>query len=264
MNMSFYTGAAGARQFTKKLDIVANNLANINTHGYQPKTAAFSQLVQYNLNGSEGEQTELQAGAGAKLSRTWTDFSASGVVQTGSEYDYAIMDSNAFFMLQDPASGKISFTRDGHFHVTEREDGFYLMTDNGKLVLDENQEPLKAEVTDVEKIQEEYENGEDESWDDYDDWDEDEEDKPVAGVYTFENPSRLISIGNNEYVPQEEGVEAVVKTNASVTKGALESSGTDMAKEMVHIIESQRAFSYALKMVAVSDEIETTVNSLRG
>lgn len=74
MNMSFYTGAAGARQFTKKLDIVANNLANINTHGYQPKTAAFSQLVQYNLNGSEGEQTELQAGAGAKLSRTWTDF----------------------------------------------------------------------------------------------------------------------------------------------------------------------------------------------
>ena len=73
MNMSFYTGATGARQFTKKLSVTANNLANINTRGYKPKTAAFSQLVQYNLNDSETAQTQLQAGAGVSLSRTWTD-----------------------------------------------------------------------------------------------------------------------------------------------------------------------------------------------
>ena len=60
MNMSFYTGATGARQFTKKLSVTANNLANINTRGYKPKTAAFSQLVQYNLNDSETAQTQLQ------------------------------------------------------------------------------------------------------------------------------------------------------------------------------------------------------------
>lgn len=259
MNMSFYTSAVGAKQFTKKLDIAANNLANINTHGYQPKTAAFSQLVQYNLNDSENAETELQAGAGSSLVRTWTDFSASGVSQTGSEYDYAILESNAFFMLQDPTTGAISYTRDGHFHRAEREDGFYLMTDNGKLVLDQNQEPLKAEVVDVEKLQQESEDG----WEDTAD-DTEDEDKPVIGVYTFENPSRLISTGSNEYVPQDAGAEAVLKKNASLASGALESSGTDMAKEMVHIIESQRAFSYALKMVTVSDEIETTVNSLRG
>lgn len=256
------SSAVGAKQFTKKLDVAANNLANINTHGFHPKTAAFSQLVQYNLNDSAEAQTELQAGAGARLTRTWTDFSTSGMVRTDSEYDYAIQDDNAFFMLQDPESGEISFTRDGHFHRAEREDGFYLMTDSGKMVLDQNQMPLKAEVTDVERLQEEMEDGWEESYDDIED--EEEEEKPVVGVYTFENPSRLVSLGDNEYIPADEGMEAVLKTDASLVTGALESSGTDMAKEMVHIIESQQAFRYALKMVTVSDEIETTVNSLRG
>ena len=37
-----------------------------------------------------------------------------------------------------------------------------------------------------------------------------------------------------------------------------------MAREMTRVIECQRAFSYALKMVTTSDEIESTINSLRG
>ena len=41
MNMSFHTGKSGAGQFTKKLSVVSNNLANINNTGFKPKTAAF-------------------------------------------------------------------------------------------------------------------------------------------------------------------------------------------------------------------------------
>ena len=41
-------------------------------------------------------------------------------------------------------------------------------------------------------------------------------------------------------------------------------SGTDMAKELVRLIECQRAFTYALRMVTTSDEIEGTINPLRG
>lgn len=263
MNMSFYTGAVGAKQFTKKLSVTANNLANINTQGYKPKTASFASLVEYNLNDSETAVTELQAGAGAKISRTWTDFSSSAVSQTGGEYDYAILAPNAFFMIQDPETGAISYTRDGHFHCGQREDGFYLTTVNGKIVLDQNQEPLKLDVTDVEQLQQEMEDGGDDTIDDIDD-DMDDEDKPKIGVYTFENPSRLISQGDNEYVPQDAGVQGILKKSASLARGVLESSGTDMAKEMTRVIECQRAFSYALKMVTTSDEIEATINSLRG
>ena len=57
-------------------------------------------------------------------------------------------------MLQDPATGEITYTRNGHFHRGEREDGFYLNNRRRKLVLDQNRQPLKLEVTDVEKLQE--------------------------------------------------------------------------------------------------------------
>ena len=49
-----------------------------------------------------------------------------------------------------------------------------------------------------------------------------------------------------------------------VKQGLLEMSNTDLTQEFIKVIESQRAFSYALKMVITSDEIESTFNSLRG
>ncbi len=244
------------------MSVIANNIANVNNTGFKPKTAVFSDLLNYNLNDTEGAVTELQAGNGVKVQRTYTSFDSSGAVQTGSNLDYAIMEDNAFFMVQDPSTGNISYTRDGHFHRAEREDGFYLMTDAGKLVLDQNQEPFMVEVTDVEKLQAEMEEGYEEEIEDDDE--DDEENKPRVSLYTFRNPSRLTSIGNNEYVPVDADMEPVLIENPRLVTGALEQSGTDLTKELVRMIECQRAYSYALRMVTTSDEIEGTINSLRG
>ena len=92
----------------------------------------------------------------------------------------------------------------------------------------------------------------------------DEDEKPMVSLYTFQNPSRLVSTGSQEYVPRDGGVEGVLIEKPALAQGALEVSGTDMAKEMTRLIECQRAFSYALRMVITSDEIEGTINSLRG
>lgn len=262
MNMSFYVGALGASNCTEKLSVISNNLANVNNAGFKPKTAAFSELVNYNLNDSPEAVTELQAGAGMKVQRTSTGFDVSGLTQTGNPYDYAITQSNAFFMVQDPESGERSFTRNGHFHRGAREDGYYLTTENGKLVLDQNQEPIELDVLDIDKIREEMEEGYEEEIEDEDD--DEDDDKPKVSLYTFSNPSRLTSVGDNEYTPGDTGMEAVLVERPSLIKGALETSGTDIAKELTRLIECQRAFSYALKMVTTSDEIEGTINTLRG
>lgn len=137
MNQSFYVGAVGAGSCTEKLSVIANNLANVNNNGFKPKTAVFSDLINYNLNDSPGAVTQLQAGAGSRVERTYTSFDSAGITQTGEQYDYAILEPNAFFKVQDPGTGAVSYTRNGHFHRAEREDGFYLMTDAGKLVLDQ-------------------------------------------------------------------------------------------------------------------------------
>ena len=84
MNQSFYVGAVGAGSCTEKLSVIANNLANVNNNGFKPKTAVFSDLINYNLNDSTGVVTQLQAGAGSRVERTYTSFDSAGITQTGS------------------------------------------------------------------------------------------------------------------------------------------------------------------------------------
>lgn len=262
MEMSFYAGALGADHSQRKLSVIANNLANINNNGYKPKTAVFSELINYNLNDSADAVTKLNAGAGTRIQRTTTGFDMAGMKQTENEFDYAIAQPNAFFMVRDPMSGEVTYTRSGHFRRGQMEDGYYLTTDAGKLVLDQNQQPILLEVIDVEQMREAMEEGY-EPDEDYEE-DNEDEDSPKVSLYTFTNPSRLLSVGDNEYTVGDTGMEPILIENPSLVQGALETSGTDMAKEIAKMIECQRAFSFASRMITTSDEITGTVNTLRG
>ena len=82
-------------------------------------------------------------------------------------------------------------------------------------------------------------------------------------MYTFARRDGISDIGNNEYTVTEKNGAPILLENAKVIKGAEEVSGTDFAQEMTRMMEAQRAYSYSLKMVQTSDEIETTKNSIR-
>lgn len=249
MYQSFYTGALGAGSFLTKLSVVSNNLANINNNGFRAKNVAFSDLLNYNLNDSEDAVTELMAGNGMRVQRTYTDFGASAVTQTNRELDFAIMQDNAFFMVQDVGTGEITYTRSGRFHRGELNGSFYLTTESNRLVLDQNQQPIEVgQMPDANG-----EGGEDMA-----------DITSRIALYTFNNPSRLMNVGDNEFAPSDEGVQPILIENPYLVSSALETSGTSMADEMVKVIETQRAFSYALKVVTTEDEIESTINSLRG
>lgn len=263
MYQSFYTGALGAGACMAKMSVIANNLANINNNGFKPLNTAFSDLLNYNLNDSENAVTELMSGNGVRMQRTYATYGTEALTATNSSTDFAIMQDNAFFMVQDPVTKAITYTRTGQFYKGEMEDGFYLMTASGKLVLDQNGQPLAATVPDIEKIRAQL-SGEEEDVEDEDEEEEEiDENAPRLSVYTFANPSRLMCVGDNEYAPPA-GMEPVLVENPRIVTSMLEASGTNMAKEFVRLIECQRAYSYALKMVITSDEVESTINSLRG
>ena len=256
MDMSFYTGALGARASQNKLDLVANNLANINNGGFKPKQAGFQELVNSNLNAPREAVTDLQADNGTAVLSTRTNFSKAGMSVSDSDLDYAITDDNSFFMLKDPKTGAISYTRTGHFHRGLMEDGnFYLMTDSGKYVCGADGKEIRltdsgadgtAAETAADSLAEQMDQ--------------------TPGVYTIPYPSRLLNAGDNEWVIREgdTGNKAAAAENPGLEQHMLEDSGTDMAREMTDMIEAQRAFSYALRMVTTSDEVEGTINSLRG
>lgn len=248
MYQSFYSAAVGASAYLSKLGVTSNNLANINNHGFKPKNVAFSDLINYNLNDSEDAVTELMAGDGMRVQRTYTNFGTSAATMTNRPLDFAILQDNAFFMVQDVGTEAITYTRSGRFHRGELDGKFYLMTDSNRMVLDRERRPIE-----VGQMADETSAGEDLA-----------AIRQSIGLYTFNNPSRLENAGDNEYAPVDEGAEPILIENPQIASSALESSGTDMADEMVKVIEAQRAFTYALKMVTTSDEVESTINSLRG
>ena len=236
MNTSFYVAALGASNQQERLNVVANNLANVNTQGYQTKDLSFIELIRYNLNSSGEEMTDLQAGAGSAPKAVTSNFQEGPIQQTDSAYDYAII-GKGFFMLQDPETNQITYTRNGHFILSQYGDKSYLASENGKRVLDANQQPI------------EIINGEIQS---------------EIGVVNFTNKHGLENIGENEYYATERAGRAIPENNAIVKDHTLELSNVEVAAEYMKMVETQRAYNYVLKMVQTSDEIESVINNLRG
>ena len=83
------------------------------------------------------------------------------------------------------------------------------------------------------------------------------------GVYGFDILDGMQSNGRNEFTPTAKNGLPYLMRGARLVDHTLEMSGVDTAEEISRMIETQRAYSYALKMVQTSDEVMTTINGLR-
>ncbi len=238
MYTSFYTAARGAMEEQEKLNVVGHNLANANNYGYKAKTTVFTDLMYYNLNNYTGEDTRYKAGAGINVEKTNTDFSPKGLITTEDKFDFAIV-GKGFFMLRSPITNEITYTRNGHFSMSKRGNEFYLVNDNGNFVLDQNRNPIRVLDGNTGEL------------------------SSQIGVYGFNVLDGMQSTGNNEFTPVLKNGEPFLMRDAKLVDRALEMSGVDVADDFTRMIEAQRAYSYALKMVQTSDEVVNTINTLR-
>lgn len=235
MLQAFYSATVGSQQQMERLGVHSNNISNVNTYGYKPESPEFRSLMYGMLEGIDGEQ--LPRGSGAIMGHTTTNFDAGDVEQTGKDLDYAIA-GDGFFALYEPATGEVTFTRDGAFMMSAFEENgtqvYYLSDGEGRQVLSSDGYPLP--VTDPQQ------------------------ELPI-GVFTIQYQDGLLHDGSSNFVLTEKN--GVVRNGtAKLMRGFLESSGTDLAQELTKVIETQRSYSYALKMVTTADEVETTINNL--
>ncbi len=127
---TLYTAATGMEAMETKLDVIANNLANINTTGFKKGRANFEDLFYRNevLPGAEDQSGGLTAtgtaiGLGTSVSSIQTDFRQGAFLDTGNPLDVAIV-GEGFFQAQD-TDGTTVYTRAGNFSINA----------NGQLVL---------------------------------------------------------------------------------------------------------------------------------
>ena len=258
MNMSFYNAAVGAYQQQLRMNVQAQNIANVNTQGYRAERAAFGELMNRNVDGIDNSR--LPKGTGARMIHAPIDFSSRGFTDTGRNFDFAI-NGDGFFALFDPDTQEISFTRDGSFTMTQ----FWIPpAEDAAPEVDENGEEIEPQPTSVWRLSDNQGRCVLDPEGNFIVVDPDNQKAPLElGVFDYAIHYGMQHADSSRLLATDLNGQLYLGTG-EVKQGLLEMSNTDLTQEFIKVIESQRAFSYALKMVITSDEIESTFNRLRG
>lgn len=232
MIKAYYTATNGAMSTQNYLDVISNNMSNVQTEGYKKSKPEFSDLLYTNIRGAEGTDTELKSGSGSKINKVDVIFTQGTPVSTGVPTDFAIQ-GDGFFAVQFEEENL--FTRGGSFEITNIDDEKYL-TYQGGYVLNKDEEPIIVENTDDIEV----------------------------GVFVFNNNRDLQQAGNNLFRISNEDAEYSLLEDSRVMKGFVEASNVEVSEEMVKLIQIQRAFQLNSSVIKTADEIEQTINTLRG
>jgi len=259
MLRGLWTAASGMNSMQLNLDVVANNIANVNTVGFKKSRADFEDLLYQTTRSAgvdrgDGTQvpTGIQVGMGSKPSAVQKMFTQGDYVNTGNELDWAI-EGRGFFKVV--SNGEEFYTRAGAFK--HDKDG-YIVTSNGDRLQPEFAVPQGSVRVSVDSY------GTLSALD-------------AAGnalastqltIVDFINPAGLYSMGKNLYRQTEasgEPVEGNPGTDSfgTITQGFIEQSNVDVVKEMVDMIVTQRAYELNSKTVQTADDMLSIASTLK-
>ena len=259
MLRAFSTAATGMTAQQMMLDVIANNLANVNTTGFKRSQINFQDLLYVKLlePGTEVASgiyapSGLEIGSGVRPASTVKVFTAGELQNTGNSLDIAIT-GEGFLQVTMP-DGSIRYTRDGALQTGP--DG-QLVTTTGYLL-----EPSITIPTDAVSIDIGKDGGVNVT--------DPSGTQSVVGnieLARFPNPSGLSSEGDNLLAETEASgtpLTGLPGENGfgSIQSGFLEKSNVQLVSELVNLITAQRAYEINSRAIVSGDEMLRTANSL--
>ena len=260
MIRALFSSATGMESQQMNLDVIANNLANVNTTGYKKSKIEFQDLLYQTTRTAGAEQgagnqvpTGLQVGHGSRAVATSRVFTTGELTQTGEKLDVAIA-GDGFFQVQLP-DGSQAFTRDGAFKLSSSGN---VVNSDGLQVIG-GFPPFPAETTGITisptgEISVTTSKG-----------------TSPAGRVTvtrFANPAGLDALGRNLY--KESPASGPPETGnpgengfGELQQGYLEMSNVKVVEEMVKLIMAQRAYEVNSRAIQAADEMMQQSNNLR-
>ncbi len=256
---ALYTAASGMLAQQVALDVIANNLANVNTVGFKAGRTSFEDLLYNDLRPKDGSAQGNQMGLGTAISAVQIQY-GEGQAQTTGEVTDLRISGDGFFRVRKP-DGSTAYTRAGNLAI---DAAGQLVTPGGDLVLDQAGNTIKFPAG-YTRTSISFEPAGDIRVD-----------TPTGsaqfvatlGLATFTNPAGLSAIGENQYVETaNSGAATIVRPTSpgagSIVGGQLEMSNVSAVNEMVNMITTQRAYESVAKVVQASDEMLNTANGLR-
>jgi flagellar basal-body rod protein FlgG len=259
MLRAFSTSATGMMAQEMLVDVIANNLANVNTTGFKRSQIEFHDLLYAKMKepGTEiapgvNAPTGLEVGTGVRVASTLRVFSLGEFHNTQRNLDIAIR-GNGFLQVLMP-NGELRYTRAGSLQVNG----------NGQLVTQAGYqiEPAIAIPQDAATIDIATDGGVNVT--------DTLGVRSVVGtiqLVRFVNPSGLISQGDNLYTPSDASGEPVVGTAGQegfgeIQSGFLEKSNVNMVNELVNLITAQRAYEINSRAIRAGDEMLRNTSNL--
>jgi flagellar basal-body rod protein FlgF len=240
MQNALLIGLSRQTLLERQLDVVANNIANVNTNGFKADQSLFEEFL------TSGAHEDNFVGRDRRVSYvqdrgTYRDMSQGPVEQTKNPLDVAI-NGNGYLVVQTPTGER--YTRDGNLHLNS---GGQLVTSQGDAVLG-NAGPIQFQQTDhdiniapdgtitvLEGV------------------------APLDAlrgklrVVSFADAQRLVKQGSNLYSAGEGAAQP--DTRSQVQQGYLEKSNVNAVVEMSRMIEVSRAYSHMSNMLQQESDL---------
>ncbi|HVN48882.1 MAG TPA: flagellar basal-body rod protein FlgF [Bacteroidota bacterium] len=234
MIKGIYSSSAGMQPRMTRMEVVANNLANIDTTGYK-RDNVFFKMVKENLaagekNGSQNAENDVQE---------QTDFSSGALKQTNNTFDLAVT-GNAFFTVETPNG--LRYTRNGNFNLAMdgtivTNQGYPVLGTEGKIQLPDIQKLSQGDVTiDEEGVV--------------------NVDNKVVGklrLAVFDDTASLQKDGSSMFIADTPERSITTEDHVTVQQGFLEESNVDAVEEMVSMIQLSRDFEADQKAIQSQD-----------
>ena len=259
MFRSLATAASGMEAQQTKLDVTANNIANVSTNGFKKGRAEFADLIYQNMRAAGAPTgpgtmapSATEIGLGTRLVSTSRDQSQGQLNQTGNTLDVAI-EGKGFFQVTMP-DGSLAYTRNGALQLSSEgklvtSDGYAVgditvPTDAQSITIAANgqvsvTEPNQAQSVTLGQLQ----------------------------LATFANPGGLAANGSTLFTETSASGTAVLSNPSeggagSLQQGMLETSNVNVVDEMVDLIAGQRAYEVNSRVVKAADDMLSDVAQL--
>lgn len=259
---SLSIAATGMLAQQTNVDVIANNIANMNTTGYKRFRPEFQDLLYQNLRRVGAESSDagtivpngVQIGVGVKTASVYRITEQGNLTATGNTLDLAIQ-GIGYFQVEMP-NGDDAFTRAGAFQLSPDGEivtadgytvspGISIPSDAVDITINANgqvQAKIDGQVT-----------------------------PQTVGTFdlvSFANGAGLESVGGNLLLETPSSGSPTVSTPGSpgfgfVQQGFIETSNVDAVSEITALIAAQRAYEMNSKVISTADEMMRTSSQLR-
>jgi len=261
MFRSLATAASGMEAQQTKLDVTANNIANVSTNGFKRGRAEFADLIYQTMrpagaptgNGANAPSA-TEIGLGTRLVTTAREHSQGELHHTGNQLDVAI-EGHGFLPVTMP-SGDTQYTRNGALQVTAEG---RLVTADGYAITGDITIPPEAQAVSIAADGTISATVPGDS-------------QPVQlgklQIATFVNPAGLAAQGSTLFRETSASGAAVLGAPGeggagSIRQGMLEISNVNVVEEMIDLISGQRAYEINSRVIKAADDMLGQTAQLR-